>query len=344
MAIVLCEICELSLEIRILKIGVLGTGSAGVRHLRVLDSLDGVTPVAIPVRAGRVSELLSHGFSVARDLDEACSMGVTAVVIATNTGRHLSDSFTAFKLGFDVLVEKPLGVNSEEAYDICKYARDARKQLYVACDLRFSPDLNEFRTHVESMGILHSVRVEAMSYLPDWRVQRPYTDTYSARSNEGGVLRDLIHEIDYAGWIYGWPISCQAQIRNLGLLGIAAEEIAELQYELPSVGLVSISLDYLTRHPIRRMRSCGSNGDVTWDALAGTVDVNLCGSDSLMLRFPHARDDTTKSLDIAFVESCNGIVDPRMADGEDGYRALVICDAARLSSSAKKQMGVSYKL
>ncbi len=38
----------------------------------------------------------------------------------------------------------------------------------------------------------------AQSWLPDWRPDRDYRESYSARLDEGGVLRDLVHEIDYA--------------------------------------------------------------------------------------------------------------------------------------------------
>ena len=51
-----------------------------------------------------------------------------------------------------------------------------------------------------------AVRVECQSWLPYWRPERDYRESYSARADEGGVLRDLVHELDYAIWAFGGPV------------------------------------------------------------------------------------------------------------------------------------------
>ena len=42
------------------------------------------------------------------------------------------------------------------------------------------------------------------SYLPGWRPGTDYRQSYSAqRRLGGGVLLDVIHEVDYAAWVLG---------------------------------------------------------------------------------------------------------------------------------------------
>src|SRR3989338_2038605 len=171
---------------------------------------------------------------------------------------------------------------------------------------------------------LHSVRIECQSYLPDWRPGRSYREAYSARAAEGGVLRDLIHEIDYAGWLFGWPQRLQASLRNLGRLEIAAEELAELRWEIPTGGGVSLHLDYLSRPPRRRMTACGERGTIEWDGIAQTVALDVHGVPARVIRSTQTRDEMFAAQAPAFLNAVGGTPDPRLATGEGGIRAPAI--------------------
>ena len=50
-----------------------------------------------------------------------------------------------------------------------------------------------------------SAHVSCQSWLPDWRPGRDYRESYSARADEGGALRDLVPELDYATALLGRP-------------------------------------------------------------------------------------------------------------------------------------------
>ncbi len=156
-------------------------------------------------------------------LDDAIRLGARFCIIATDTGRHALDGIEAAEWGLHLLVEKPLATDATEARRLCARAAASRK-IFVGCVMRFSKSLNTFREMLNSIGRVNPVRIECQSYLPDWRPARDYRESYSARPDEGGVLRDLIYEIDYAGWLFGWPCALQAKVKNLGRLGINADE------------------------------------------------------------------------------------------------------------------------
>jgi len=324
-------------------VAVIGTGSIGMRHLEVLRQIVGVRTVAIPWRQERIHDLKKAGYAVVERLEDAVCWGATLGIVATDTGRHVDDGLAAVENGLDVLVEKPMSTTAPEARRLWRAADAAGRKIFVGCVLRFSESLNTFRTLLGSIGPLHSVRIECQSYLPDWRPARSYKDCYSARAGEGGVLRDLIHEIDYAGWLYGWPVALQARVRNLGRLGIASEETAELMWEALEGCLVSVSLDYLSRPFRRRMSASGTLGTLEWDGIEGTVTLAFSECPAQVIRSIQTRDEMFGSQAHAFISSSEEIGDPRLATAKDGIKALAICDAARRASTSGREERVDYQ-
>lgn len=323
-----------------LCVAVLGTGSVGMRHLEVLARLEGVRPIAVPTRPERLHELQRVGYFLASNVEAAAEQGATLAIIATDTARHVEDGLAALAGGCDLLVEKPIGVDAGEARRLCEQASRLGRAMYVACVLRFSDSLNTFRRLLKEVGRLHSVRIECQSYLPDWRPARPYKDSYSARADEGGVLRDLIHDIDYAGWLFGWPSAVQASIRNMGRLGIKADEAAELMWQTRERCVVSLSLDYLSRPSHRRMRASGERGTLEWDGVEGSVTLVLVDSPSRVIRSTQTREAMLLEQTRTFLKATRGPIDPQLASAEDGVRALAVCDAARLASDNRREVRV----
>src|SRR5207253_8189911 len=98
--------------------------------------------------------------------------GATALIVATDTARHVADSLTALQSGMNVLVEKPLAVDAVEAAKLREAAQASGRKVYVGCVLRFSESLQHFRDCLPRVGRQHSISIEWRSYLPDWRQGR----------------------------------------------------------------------------------------------------------------------------------------------------------------------------
>jgi predicted dehydrogenase len=315
---------------------VIGTGSIGLRHLSILRN-GGCSVFALPKRAERREELQKLGFAVATSLADAAECGVTRAIVASDTRLHELDTVATLQCGMDALVEKPLTPTLAEAGRIRAAACTAGRRVLVGCTLRFSESLQKFRAWLPRLGALHSVRIECLSYLPEWRPDRPYRESYSARAAEGGVLRDLIHEIDYAGWLFGWPQRVQATLRNLGRLGIESEEIADLFWVTPGGVAVSMNLDYLTRTPSRRMTARGEQGVLEWDALCNRVQITTVEGLTEFVS-TQTRDEMVLAQDLAFLSALN---DPHLATLDDAVRAVAVCEAARASSHSRCEEAVA---
>jgi len=325
-----------------MAVAVVGTGSAGLQHLQALKALDGVRPIAVPIRAARAQELARAGHHAAADLPEAIRMGARFCIVATDPGRHLDDALAAMAEGMDVLIEKPLAVDAGRARRVVEHARAIGRQAFVGCVLRFSDSLVTFRQWLPSVGRLHMIRVVCQSSLPSWRPARPYRESYSAHADEGGVLRDMIHDIDAAGWLFGWPANVAAMIRNLGRLGIASEELAHLLWETKEGAVVSLTLDYLSRPATRGITAYGERGTVEWNGIAGTVTLACDGAPVREARSAQMREEMFIAQARAFIDARRGALDPRLATADEGMRALAVCDAARAASRARAEVPVIY--
>tara|TARA_Y100000588_G_C14273794_1_gene933449 strand:+ start:4312 stop:5331 length:1020 start_codon:yes stop_codon:yes gene_type:complete len=327
-----------------LHVAVIGTGSIGSRHVAVLQQIRGVVPIAISVSANRA--YLNERVLAASSVAEAAAIGATLCVVSTDTGRHAADARMAAAYGLDVLVEKPLDVDAVQGNRLCEQVSESGRRLYVGYVLRFSESLNLFRQLRMCLGSLHSVRIECQSYLPEWRQKRPYRESYSARAEEGGVLRDLSHEIDYAGWLFGWPKTLQANIINHDRLGIMSEEAVDLLWEGSDGCCVSMRLDYLSRPARRRMIAAGELGTLEWDAVTGVVTLSLVGEDPVTHKVDQTRDDMFTEEHRAFISACQekhgDADDPRLVTGEEGLRTLSVCDAARRAGSSRREESVDY--
>ena len=320
----------------------MGTGSIGTRHLKILRGLGSVTPVAVPKRRERLAQLAEEGYDTAASLDEAMDKGITLGIVASETGLHVADGSACIQRGLDILVEKPLAVSAAQAGDLSHRGQAANRKIFVGCVMRFSESLNTFREYLPKVGRVHNVRIECQSYLPDWRPGRPYLDSYAVRPEEGGVLLELIHEVDYACWIFGWPDAVQGRLKNTGSLGIAPEEVAELSWETPAAGVLSVYLDFLSRPPRRRMRACGEGGTIEWDGIAGTTTLWVDNLPAEVVQSTQDRDGMFTTQARAFLDAAGGNRDPRLATGEDGVKTLAVCDAARQGSESREEAKVTY--
>lgn len=308
----------------------------------MLQQLPDVRVLAMPVRPERKGELEAQGITVAADWAAAHALGATHAIVATNTARHATDAADAIRSGCEVLVEKPLAVDSAEAGRIAALASASQRSVWVGCCLRFLKGMDRTRQLLPALGDLHSVRVECQSFLPAWRPDRDFRSSYAAQATEGGVLRDLIHEVDYATWLFGWPASVQAGLMNSGRLGIEAEEAADLNWAVGHLA-VSVRLDYLTRQTRRRLAVDGELGSLVWDLSGGVIDLALAGSPAAREEVGEASDDKYKAQAEAFLRASGETGDDRLASAESGVRALALCDAARRASASRHTEAVEYQ-
>ena len=325
-----------------MKIAVIGIGSAGTHHIEALRSLHQAEPIAVSRRSDRLKELNLLGYSTGSNLEDAVSKGAVAAIVASETGSHVEDAVKALEMGLDILIEKPIATNASEARIIRNTASNEKRDVFVACVLRFSKSLSYFRNSLARIGFIHSVNIHGRSYLPDWQRDRQYLKTYSNSIEQGGILRDHIHEIDYAGWLFGWPERLYGTAKNLGCIGIESEEISHLMWESPDGASITISLDYLTYPPQRGIVANGDNGSIIWDGVKGTVTLLVKGEPQKDVLEQQTLQEMFEDQDQGFINLLDKQACDQLATIEEGIKAICICDTVRISSNSKREELVEY--
>jgi predicted dehydrogenase len=217
---------------------VIGHGSAGQRHARVLAEfgLD-VTIVSRRPDVGRFASVV--------DAIKACDPDY--IVVATETVDHaralaeLSDVADRAL----ILVEKPL-------FGACPSTSLAVfTGLRVGFPLRMHSGLRKLRAEIAEQKIL-SAQIYCGQFLPDWRPARDHRETYSSdRAMGGGVLHDLSHELDYATWLFGDCTRVNAIGGTFGELGINADDSWGILASFEHCPIATVQINYLFR-PLRR--------------------------------------------------------------------------------------------
>ncbi|MDT8446389.1 MAG: gfo/Idh/MocA family oxidoreductase [bacterium] len=239
---------------------VLGMGSIGRRHARLLAEM------SIPLAA--VSAYPQEGIPTYDDLNQAVpDFEPTHVVVANPTSMHLGSIEWLARLGFTgkMLVEKPLfdGLGSPSGVD--------RTQIQVAYNLRFHPLLQKLKKRLQGRRVL-TVQAYVGQYLPTWRPERPYQESYSSkRMMGGGALRDLSHELDYLNWLFGPWVALSALGGKISDLEIDSDDHFCLLYQTTKDVRVGLEVNYLDRRTSRRLNVNCADTSFYLDFISGTL-------------------------------------------------------------------------
>lgn len=266
---------------------VIGYGSIGARHVRVLESLG--CHVDVVSRRADVSGRRHTSVDAA-----LTSRQYEYAIIANETSQHVSTLRLLVEGGFagTILIEKPLA-NPGDAIEVA-----SGRPVFVAYQLRFDP-LMKMLHDLLSRETLISAEIRACSYLPEWRAGRDYRLTESAsRRAGGGVLRDLSHELDYALWLFGPWRRLTAIGGHLSTLEIDTDDSQAVLIETTRCRSVVLSLNYLDRQEERWIivnthrgtikadlfnRTLVSNGEPLFSGTSADVDRTYVDENRAML-------------------------------------------------------------
>lgn len=267
---------------------ILGGGSIGNRHARNIEALRPGVKLTV-MRRRELAGTPDCAASVVHTMDAALCSAPDVAVIATPTHMHLEAIEALLSSGIPCYVEKPVVSDLPQAHSLrALLARmPAVPPTQTGCNLRFLPSLTTLRAMLRegAIGTVVRAHLEVGQWLPDWRPYRDYRDTYSAKAAQGGgVILDLVHELDQARWLFGEFERVEAIAGKYSNLEIDSEDTACVllgRHRAPPA--VVVSLDYVSRQRVRRYSIVGDEGSLVWDL----ADRSL----KLM------RGDSTKSVD-----------------------------------------------
>lgn len=174
---------------------VVGTGYWGSNHVRASaelaanGELDDV--VLCDVDEERVAEMASsYDVSYTLDHNDLVEMDVDTATVATPSPVHHRIATTLLDGGVDVLVEKPLALTSEEAWDIVATAEENDCTLGVGHIFRYHPALRALKERIDrgEFG-----QIETM-YSTRFAFRAP-------RATAGSLYSLAVHDVDISNYL-----------------------------------------------------------------------------------------------------------------------------------------------
>jgi predicted dehydrogenase len=156
------------------RVGIVGCGYWGSKHVRVLSATAGVSEIALIECDQSLCRRLQRIFPAARSFRslQAALPHVDALVIATPPQTHAELALTAVREGKHVLVEKPLATSLMDAESLVEAAHLANSTTMVGHTFQFNPAVRELRRRLASGELgqiyyIHSARLNLGLYRPD---------------------------------------------------------------------------------------------------------------------------------------------------------------------------------
>jgi len=166
-----------------IKVGVIGAGIMGKNHIRLTSEIPGFELIGIfdtNPEARLVAE--NYGVRYFSELDELFS-SVDAVIIASPSSTHLPIALCAAEKGLHALVEKPLGLDAEEAATLCEAFQKSKTVLAAGHVEQFNPVVLEAEKILKNEVV---IAINTRRFSPK-----------DSRINDADVLQDLlIHDLD----------------------------------------------------------------------------------------------------------------------------------------------------
>lgn len=321
-----------------MRILIAGLGSIGLRHLNNLLHLGVEDILLLRTRNEPVQE--APHLPVFTDLQDALKQKPDAVIVSNPTSHHLDVALSTARAGCHLFVEKPLSHTWKDVDELLSTAREKRIIGMVGFDMHFDPGLQKVRQFLADglIGKVTSIQAQVGQYLPDWHPWEDYRMGVSARvETGGGVLLDLIHEIDYVTWLMGEAKEVMSMNGHVSNLEIETEDTAAILIRFKNNAIGSINLDYIQRTLSRSCRIIGEEGTITWDLMNQKVSYYLA-VDKAWHEFSYAgfqRNDRFAAEMKHFLDCLEGKAEPEV-NLESGSRSLKVALAAKESGNTGK--------
>lgn len=242
-----------------LRVGLIGLGSMGRHHARVIRATEGMDLVAVADPAG-------DKFGVAGDLEllpdvhALIDAGLDAAMVAVPTVYHEEVALALAEAGVHTMVEKPIAHTTEAGRRVAEAFADKGLVGAVGYVERCNPALRALRERLDAgeLGQVYQVLT---------RRQGPFP----ARISDVGVVKDLAtHDIDLTAWVADAPyanVSAQVAHRS----GRENEDMVVASGRLTNGVIVSHVVNWLTPFKERVTIVTGEKGSFVADTLTGDL-------------------------------------------------------------------------
>ena len=236
------------------RVGVVGAGSLGFHHIRILRDLPGIQFSGFcETKRERAAEVEKE-LGVARydSLDDLLAAS-DAVIIVVPTSAHFTVASQAIERGKHVFIEKPITTTLEEADSLLELAGRRGVVVQIGHIERFNRAVRAALPYVSKPRFIDSERLAP----------------FSPRGSDVAVVLDLmIHDIDLLLTLVG------SAVRDISAVGVPVLtpmlDIANARVTFTSGAVANITSSRISRDRKRKIRIFQQSGYLSLDLGAGT--------------------------------------------------------------------------
>lgn len=239
------------------RFGVIGAGSMGSKHARVLGKHPEVELVGVcDPNTWRAQFAAWRGGGIAcRDYKDLLSK-VDAVIVAVPTQLHYEVAQAAIEAGVHCLIEKPIASDIQQARELLEAAEAKKVQLQVGHVERFNPAVLGAISHIRHPRF---ITVERLG-------------PYDPRMSQIGVVLDLmIHDLDILLTLVG------SEVENLEALGAhlfsGHEDIANVRVRFKTGCVADLTASRISLKRCRKIRIFQEDSYISLDYLNASLQV-----------------------------------------------------------------------
>ena len=283
---------------------IIGLGSIGKKHVDAIYALR--LAVTIYALRGDESSYDSYKGVINVSSTDEIQSKIDFTIVSNITSAHEATIMNVLELQCPIFIEKPVLSELGNASIISAKLKQQNILTYVACNLRFHSGLQFLKKYLDKKNPrINEVNIYCGSYLPDWRPGIDHRNSYSANFDQGGgVHLDLIHELDYCTWLFGFPERHTSIKRKESSLSIDSIDNAIFQF-LYSDFTVGINLNYYRRDPKRTLEIITSENSILLDLNSNKIQLLVSGE--VLFEEPFEMKDTYTSQMRYFVDVINSI-------------------------------------
>lgn len=217
----------------------IGYGSIGRRHTEILDKLFNFQ-VDIITKQNIKNYNCFKSLDIINNLDSYDYYLITSPThLHYEQLLYLNTHLTNKK----IFVEKPI-FNTSHSLEIKNF-------IYVGYNLRYTFVVDKLKKIIGKEKILF-IQSYVGQYLPTWRKNIDYKNSYSASKKQGGgVLLDLSHELDYIQYLCGNITEIKSYNEKISNLKIDSDDIFTAVGKIKTGTIFNVTMDYISKQTMR---------------------------------------------------------------------------------------------
>lgn len=322
---------------------VIGAGSIGRRHIRLLNDRDDVSvSIVEPFEASykRIEEEIGV-FKRYESIDEALASGeVDAVVIATPHGMHAQMAIKALAAGVDVFCEKPMSDSLPECVKMLEAVKKSGKVFQTGFMFRFDPFVVGIKKMIDE-GKIGDV-VYFSSRFCSYNILLCSVTRHQA-DHPYSLPMDTIHDTDllhfFTGRIPDHVYASGYQAGNMELSSNPNFIDIIYRYDTGDLGAMS-HFDYVAHPQVHDLMIVGNKGYISGDFMSGDVTVGYIDGSKEEVTLSRETDDIYMAEWQSFIEAINGEHKPENS-AESAIVATLLLQCQIDSAKSGKEVDVA---